>query len=94
MSAFEVKQAAATLHIHGMGCLIGEDCERDPEKAIKLITAAAIAGDGPAAHTLYYLYSKGEYGVERDLDKAIYWYARWMEAVRYQVKVTEESKNE
>lgn len=89
MSAFKVKQATATLHIQGMDCLIGVD--PDPEKAIRLITAAAIAGDGPAAHTLYYLYSKGEYGVDPDPEKAAMWYAKYMEAVAYQMRITEES---
>ena len=71
-----VRDAAHTLYYRGLGYLYGEDCHRNPEKALAMITAAALTGECPnAVLRLAHMYEDGD-GVDRDPDKAAYWYAK------------------
>ena len=71
-----VRDAAHTLYYRGLGYLYGEDCYRNPEKALAMITAAALTGECPnAVLRLAHMYEDGD-GVDRDPDKAAYWYAK------------------
>ena len=59
----------------GLAYLSGIDVERDPERAIEIITSSADAGLPEAAARLASIYQNAE-GVERDYEKSIYWQKR------------------
>lgn len=63
------------LHLIGLAYLFGVDVEKNTDRALSLITAAADAGLLEAHETLVNVYQKGN-GVPVDYEKAIYWQNR------------------
>ena len=74
-------RAAKTIYYQGLGWLTGENCERDPDRGVQMITAAAISGEAPEALLrLAGLYETGD-GVTRDWQQALEWYDRYTAAM-------------
>lgn len=74
----------------GLAYLGGIDVEKDPERAIKLITSSAEAGLPEAMEKLVSIYRNGEIGA-RDYEKAIEWQKK---LVKYRKKVYESTQDE
>ena len=76
-----VRDAAYTLYYRGLGYLNGEGCERSPERALPMISAAALTGECPEAILrLAHMYEDGN-GVNRDAERAAYWYDKYNEII-------------
>lgn len=60
---------------YGLGCLFVEGTEKDYEKGIKMLEKAVELGSLQAMYKLAFCYKTG-IAVEKDLDKAIYWFKR------------------
>ena len=74
-------RAAKTIYYQGLGWLTGENCERDPEKGVQMITAAAMSGEAPEALLrLAQMYESGD-GVTRDWQQAVGWYDKYTAAM-------------
>ena len=74
-------RAAKTIYYQGLGWLTGENCERDPEKGVQMITAAAMSGEAPEALLrLAQMYETGD-GVTRDWQQAVGWYDKYAAAM-------------
>lgn len=74
-------RAAKTIYYQGLGWLTGENCERDPQKGVQMITAAAMSGEAPEALLrLAQMYETGD-GVTRDWQQAVGWYDKYAAAM-------------
>ena len=74
-------RAAQTIYLQGLGWLTGENCERDPQKGVQMITAAAMSGEAPEALLrLAQMYETGD-GVTRDWQQAVGWYDKYTAAM-------------
>ena len=74
-------RAAKTLYYQGLGWLTGENCERDPQKGVQMITAVAMSGEAPEALLrLAQMYETGD-GVTRDWQQAVGWYDKYAAAM-------------
>ena len=74
-------RAAKTIYYQGLGWLTGENCERDPQKGVQMITATAMSGEAPEALLrLAQMYETGD-GVTRDWQQAVGWYDKYAAAM-------------
>ncbi|MBR2987070.1 MAG: TIR domain-containing protein [Clostridia bacterium] len=76
----------------GLAYLSGIDVEKNPERALSLITFAAEHDLPEAIEKLVTMYKTGE-GVERDLEKAIKWQEKLVEVYRKQFETTDTEEN-
>ena len=76
----------------GLAYLSGIDVEKNPDRALSLITSAAEADLPEAIEKLVTIYKKGE-GVKRDHTKAIHWQEKLAEFYRKQFETANTEEN-